>query len=968
MDNEQEQQELWWASLYVKDADIAHSIKTATLDFVEKREAQSSSDHNNPQTKQLRTLILSCEWTRGNPFTISAEKFRNEINEIQGAIVQHKMDDAVLAALTEWKNNFLRDRQQKGLSEFTPAYLSEQRENYEVGKQYGIHSVFFSFFDFSASLDFHNYLSNKQAIIWLQNFSPLKANAPIAITVPDKPETESQATTPHTGNTRTQHHAGPNRTKFSQTKMSQYNPTEQELIAELCKARECDWENAYTRQHQWNQGESSDYGTYLKGVAINFPAPPLLHMLTPTEWREKPLTFIINQIQTSPEEYRNTIKNIIDRYKTAARKKLIDIAHRQWLACSTNSPENTSREKKFKKYSDAPILDNSDIPAPNIKYNAPRKNGEPGEPYNHGIVYDFLDNLLEEAELVKKIITLQELQKHLDKASQQQPQHAPKQKQTTSTTPELIDQPTADICKTYQLDTLNVVMNLHHAAEACIESQNKRIESARERITIADRLQQTGKDPLSYGYDKNRDEKQIESAECQRDEIEPIRTIGFSHPPKECIAIIAESSKLFCSCIQGLELLEQNFKTEHPDFWVKKEHDGDYIDNVMKSYTRSRSRAVEHATVLKWLELQSAKQWLLTGFDEMLKTKKPTQSAATHQNPETPAIIIEKHRTTMSKTTDRNAAFKKTALSAIDIYLFHQNETLEKELLQLEDITYRYDSMVERGFKKSQDWALNARITHYEQRKEEVAEKLIFTENHRSEINNTRQNIEQLFETSTPSHAMQAIKENFSLNTNILVCLPWLRATIDKQRKEDQKEPVDNLDFDTVKTLWETNKQRSYDYQDICLWENINAAENWLTGENPATVTSTDNPIKKEDEPDINKQPFSKRETDVSLVTSQKNAESEADKKKLKPGEWKKPSSLAEVIPSYFDNHFKGKKEDIVQIILYDRKKGPKSINQKEYLTTLHIEYCKEFGHEKDPEPISLSYFIQLFKTYKRNM
>ncbi len=37
-------------------------------------------------------------------------------------------------------------------------------------------------------------------------------------------------------------------------------------------------------------------------------------------------------------------------------------------------------------------------------------------------------------------------------------------------------------------------------------------------------------------------------------------------------------------------------------------------------------------------------------------------------------------------------------------------------------------------------------------------------------------------------------------------------------------------------------------------------------------------------------------------------------------------------------------------------------------LTTLHIEYCKKFGSEKDPEPISLTYFIQLFKTYKRNI
>ena len=34
MENEQEQQELWWAPLYIKDADIACSIKTAVLDYV----------------------------------------------------------------------------------------------------------------------------------------------------------------------------------------------------------------------------------------------------------------------------------------------------------------------------------------------------------------------------------------------------------------------------------------------------------------------------------------------------------------------------------------------------------------------------------------------------------------------------------------------------------------------------------------------------------------------------------------------------------------------------------------------------------------------------------------------------------------------------------------------------------------------------------------------------------------------
>ena len=501
-----------------------------------------------------------------------------ELNKIQEVIDQHKTYHAVLAALTEWEKDFSVERKQHDQPEYTPEYLRQQRENYDMVKWLGPQVIHSSIYDFGASLSFYSYLSNRQAIIWLQNFIPAKANIPIAIPTPEKPETESQ-----TSNTSTQSKAQPTpihnlpsqmsellftaddlmrymnnpnlfkiiepgekqkvaalrqyiyneealhwlRTVFfepdhppteteqhnlkvtimdafkwyavhqqkqyatqqtietqqlhrdaqrGQTacqaigmhttnlkttlhdhaliqiaekalvswneilplktekksestlnpevehKIEEYTPSDWVLIGELCNARESNWENAYIGHNRWNQGESSDYGTYLKGVAINLPAIPLLHMLTPTEWREKPLTFIINQIQTSPAEYRNTIKNIIDRYKTAARKKLIDIAYRQWISCSTNSPENTNREKKFKKYSDAPILDNSDIPPPNVRYNAPGKNGEPGEPYNDCTVYDFLGNLFEEAKLVKKVITLQELQKLLEKT---QPTYRP---------------------------------------------------------------------------------------------------------------------------------------------------------------------------------------------------------------------------------------------------------------------------------------------------------------------------------------------------------------------------------------------------------------------------------------------------------------------------------------------------------------------------------------------------------------
>ena len=663
MENEQEQQELWWAPLYVKDADIAYSIKTAVLNYVDKREDQSSP---TPYLKQLRTLILAQEWIRGVSLKTSPE---TELSKIQKVIDQHKTYQAVLAALTEWESDFLRERQQKGLPEFTPAYWIEQRENYDMVKWLGPQVIHSSIYDFGASLSFYEYLSNRQAIIWLQNFIPAKANIPIAIPAPEKPETESQTTTSHTGNTSTQHQEQPTHTPSSQAEMNQYKPTEQELITELCNARACNWEQTATLRQSHNNTplRKKDHGKYFSFLTEmrNFPDIPVTYMLTPAEWREKQYAFIITQIRTSPEQYQNFLKHTVERYRIAARKRLIDIAEWKLLHCAQNDEEHQILQKQKERFRDAATLENTDIPDSITQYSPQGKNSKQVDAYLDQPAYNFLGKQISEAQLVKKVIITQELQKLLDTETQQQPQPTLKPKQTKTQEP--IGQQTADICKTYNLDTFNVVMNLHHAADAYTESQYKYIETVRERITIADHIKQSGEDPLTYGYDKKKDKKFIESAERQIEVTDAIRSISLSAPPSVIIPTITESSELFCNCIQGLELLEQKFKTEHPDFWEKKEHDGDYIDNIIKSYTRSRSRAVEHATALKWLELQSAKQWLLTGFDEMLKTEKPVQSASPYQTLETPSIIIEQHKTTMTTRADNSTKKEDKPNISLDI-------------------------------------------------------------------------------------------------------------------------------------------------------------------------------------------------------------------------------------------------------------------------------------------------------------
>jgi len=114
----------------------------------------------------------------------------------------------------------------------------------------------------------------------------------------------------------------------------EYVPTEQGLVMELCNARGCNWRLASmiaVVDASWNGlHEVGPYWPFMKGMD-NFPEIPLLHMLTPNEWMEKPLAFILKQIRSSPTVYQNIVVHTVDRYRIAARKRLTGIAQSKWI-------------------------------------------------------------------------------------------------------------------------------------------------------------------------------------------------------------------------------------------------------------------------------------------------------------------------------------------------------------------------------------------------------------------------------------------------------------------------------------------------------------------------------------------------------------------------------------------------------------------------------------------------------------
>jgi len=106
-------------------------------------------------------------------------------------------------------------------------------------------------------------------------------------------------------------------------------PSEEELRAELCNAREIDWPAEASKyinyRDEWLLNTSCDYDEYMRGLSRdgrNFPEIPLRYMGSPADWRDRPLDFILNQIWSSPEEYQGYIMEMVNRYLTACFKRL----------------------------------------------------------------------------------------------------------------------------------------------------------------------------------------------------------------------------------------------------------------------------------------------------------------------------------------------------------------------------------------------------------------------------------------------------------------------------------------------------------------------------------------------------------------------------------------------------------------------------------------------------------------------
>lgn len=106
-------------------------------------------------------------------------------------------------------------------------------------------------------------------------------------------------------------------------------PSEEELKAELCNAREIDWPaeaaKEANRREKWMINVTDEYGEYMQGLSKdgrNFPEIPLRYMDAPADWMGKSLEAILNQIQSSPEEYQGYITGMLNRYLTACFKRL----------------------------------------------------------------------------------------------------------------------------------------------------------------------------------------------------------------------------------------------------------------------------------------------------------------------------------------------------------------------------------------------------------------------------------------------------------------------------------------------------------------------------------------------------------------------------------------------------------------------------------------------------------------------
>lgn len=183
-----------------------------------------------------------------------------------------------------------------------------------------------------------------------------------------------------------------------------YEASDEEFVRELCNARDCNWEVissnlSFELRHGITQ--HSPYADFILSVNKNLPEIPFHYMFASVEWRNTSLLFIEDQIGKSPDEQRNILIAAIERYRIAARKKLIDIFQRNWLLRKVDSEQYHHIENRYHRFIDESVpLNSDDVPQDEAPDNLS--------------VYNFLGKHVTETELVKKVLILQELKEQLE--------------------------------------------------------------------------------------------------------------------------------------------------------------------------------------------------------------------------------------------------------------------------------------------------------------------------------------------------------------------------------------------------------------------------------------------------------------------------------------------------------------------------------------------------------------------------
>lgn len=134
------------ASRVIGLGDLALAIKTAVHYYIEKveeyQEEKKLNDQlffssRNPYAEALEPLMSSLYWGyNGNYFQYSEAEFE----KIQSIIAEYgdELQFAIRVALTEWKTDFEKRRTDRNLPHYTPAYIREQIDKFNLRRELGI--------------------------------------------------------------------------------------------------------------------------------------------------------------------------------------------------------------------------------------------------------------------------------------------------------------------------------------------------------------------------------------------------------------------------------------------------------------------------------------------------------------------------------------------------------------------------------------------------------------------------------------------------------------------------------------------------------------------------------------------------------------------------------------------------------------------------------------------------------------